>query len=91
MATTDASKLRSLAAAVGVGSLALFGVTACDTEEDAPADEGGTVDEPAQEDPAQEDPAQDPAQEDPMQEDPAQDDPMDDPNGEQDAEEDSGL
>lgn len=38
MATTDANKLRTLAAAVGVGSLALFGATACDTEEDL--DEG---------------------------------------------------
>lgn len=76
MATTDANKLRSLAAAVGVGSLALFGVTACDTEEDtadAPAEEeNGTVDEPAeepvQEDPAQEDPAEDPGAEDPADE-----------------------
>ena len=45
MAATDASKLRSLAAAVGVGSLALFGVTACETEgeapEDAPVEEEG--------------------------------------------------
>lgn len=99
MATTDANKLRSLAAAVGVGSLALFGVTACDTEEGAPAEEDGTVDEPAQEpaeDPAQEDPAEeDPAGEDPMQEDPAQEDPAEDPAQEdpagEDAEEDSGL
>lgn len=107
MATTDANKLRSLAAAVGVGSLALFGVTACDTEEGAPAEEDGAVDEPAQEpaedpaqeDPAEEDPAQDPAQdpagEDPMQEDPAQEDPAEDPAQEdpagEDAEEDSGL
>ncbi len=85
MAATDANKLRSLAAAVGVGSLALFGVTACDTEEDtadAPAEEeNGTVDEPAeepvQEDPAQEDPAEGPGAEDPAQEEDPAEDPAD--------------
>lgn len=38
MALTQENKLRSLAGIVGVGSLALFGVTACD--------DGGTADEP---------------------------------------------
>ena len=39
MATTDDNKLRSLAGILGVSSLALLGVTACD--------DGGTADEPA--------------------------------------------
>lgn len=39
MATTDDNKLRSIAGVLGVSSLALLGVTACD--------DGGTADEPA--------------------------------------------
>lgn len=39
MATTDDNKLRSIAGILGVSSLALLGVTACD--------DGGTADEPA--------------------------------------------
>lgn len=76
MATTDDNKLRSLAAVLGIGSLALFGVTAC---EDGGADEPEDDAVENGEDPA-EDPADDPAdEEDPLEEDPA------------DEEEDEGL
>lgn len=37
MATTDTSTLRAMAGVIGIGSLALFGATACD--------EGGTTTE----------------------------------------------
>lgn len=61
MAATD-NKLRSIAGILGIGSIALVGITACDdnggTED--PADNGG-VEEPA--------PEEDPADEDPMDED----------------------
>lgn len=61
MASTDENnKLRTLAAAISIGGLAIFGATACDdggddadTGDDAveePADEG--ADDPAAEDPA---------------------------------------
>ncbi|MDZ5076831.1 hypothetical protein [Nesterenkonia sp. HG001] len=60
MVTTDDNKLRSLAAALGVGSLALFGVTACDTngdtgeEDPAVEEEEGMEEDPAEEDPMEE-------------------------------------
>lgn len=44
MATTDDKKLRSIAGILGVGSLALLGVTACD--------DNGTTDDGGVEDPA---------------------------------------
>lgn len=40
MATTDDNKLRSIAGILGVSSLALLGVTACD--------DGGAADDPAE-------------------------------------------
>lgn len=57
MATTDDNKLRSIAAVLGVSSLALLGVTACDdgATEDPPAEDG--VDDGVEEDPIEEDPA----------------------------------
>ncbi|GAB3192309.1 hypothetical protein [Nesterenkonia suensis] len=59
MVTTDDNKLRSLAAAIGVGSLALFGVTACDTNGDT-GDEDPAMEE---EEGLEEDPAEDPMEE----------------------------
>lgn len=58
MATTD-NKLRSIAAVLGIGSLALVGVTACDdgggdTGEEDVVENG---DDGAEEDPLEEDPA----------------------------------
>lgn len=58
MATTD-NKLRSIAAVLGIGSLALVGVTACD---DGGADTGDedvveNGDDGVEEDPLEEDPA----------------------------------
>lgn len=58
MATTD-NKLRSIAAVLGIGSLALVGVTACDdgggdTGEEDVVENG---DDGAEEDPLVEDPA----------------------------------
>ncbi|TDS86380.1 hypothetical protein [Nesterenkonia aurantiaca] len=64
MATTETSKLRTLAGVVGIGSLALFGATACD--------DGGTeTEDPAVEDPATE---EEPMEEEPMEEEPTEDD-----------------
>lgn len=61
MATTDDNKLRSIAAVLGVSSLALLGVTACDdgATEDPPAEDGvdDGVDDGVEEDPIEEDPA----------------------------------
>ncbi|WP_345314811.1 hypothetical protein [Garicola koreensis] len=47
MASTDDNKLRSIAGILGVSSLALLGVTACDDggTADQPADEGAVEDE----------------------------------------------
>lgn len=47
MATTDDNKLRSIAGILGVSSLALFGVTACDdgAGADDPAEENGVEEE----------------------------------------------
>lgn len=42
MAITDDNKLRSIAGVLGVSSLALLGLTACE--------EGGTADQPAEDD-----------------------------------------
>lgn len=58
MATTD-NKLRSIAAVLGIGSLALVGVTACDdgggdTGEEDVVENG---DDGVEEDPLEEDPA----------------------------------
>lgn len=72
MATTDDNKLRSLAAVLGIGSLALFGVTACDNGTDDTGDDA-VEEEPAEDPMEEEDPAEDPAEEDPMEEDPAED------------------
>ncbi|PRZ18080.1 hypothetical protein [Nesterenkonia sandarakina] len=69
MATTETSKLRTLAGVVGIGSLALFGATACD--------DGGTETE----DPAVEDPA---TEEEPMEEDTMEEEPMDEETMEDD-------
>lgn len=66
MATTETSKLRTLAGVVGVGSLALFGATACD--------DGGTED-PAVEDPATE---EDTMEESPMEDETMEESPMED-------------
>lgn len=73
MATTETSKLRTLAGVVGIGSLALFGATACD--------DGGTeTEDPAVEDPAVEDPAteEEPMEEDTMEEEPMEEETMED-------------
>lgn len=59
MATTD-NKLRSIAAVLGIGSLALVGVTACDDggenggDEDVVENGDDGMDDPAEEDPADE-------------------------------------
>lgn len=49
MATTDDNKLRSIAGILGVSSVALLGVTACDNggggAEEPPADDGAGVEE----------------------------------------------
>ena len=47
MATTDDNKLRSIAGILGVSSLALLGVTACDDggAADDPADDGAVEDD----------------------------------------------
>ncbi|MBO0596393.1 hypothetical protein I2485_01785 [Nesterenkonia sp. E16_7] len=64
MATTETSKLRTLAGVVGIGSLALFGATACD-------DGGAETEDPAVEDPATE---EEPMEEDTMEEDTMEED-----------------
>lgn len=66
MATTETSKLRTLAGVVGIGSLALFGATACD-------DGGAETEDPAVEDPATE---EEPMEEDTMEEEPMEEEPM---------------
>lgn len=60
MATTDDNKLRSLAAILGVGSLALFGATACDGDDaaDDPAEDDAAVEDEGAEDDAMEDDAE---------------------------------
>lgn len=74
MATTETSKLRTLAGVVGIGSLALFGATACD--------DGGTeTEDPAVEDPATE---EEPMEEDTMEEEPMEEEPMDEETMEED-------
>lgn len=65
MATTD-NKLRSIAAVLGIGSLALVGVTACD---DGGGDTGEEDVVENGDDGAEEDPMEDPAEEDPAEED----------------------
>ncbi|NLS10399.1 hypothetical protein HGQ17_10425 [Nesterenkonia sp. MY13] len=46
MATTENNKLRSIAAILGIGSIALVGVTACDDGgDDAGDDDAGTEEE----------------------------------------------
>ncbi|MGJ9406872.1 hypothetical protein ACHABQ_11185 [Nesterenkonia aurantiaca] len=68
MATTETSKLRTLAGVVGIGSLALFGATACD--------DGGTeTEDPAVEDPATE---EEPMEEETMEEEPMEEEPTED-------------
>lgn len=66
MAITEDNKLRSLAGVVGIGSLALLGVTACDndgggTEDTGTVDDGtvddGTTDDGSVDDGGMEDPA----------------------------------
>lgn len=77
MATTETSKLRTLAGVVGIGSLALFGATACDdggTETEEPA-QNGEVEDPATDDEATMD--DDATTDDPATEDPMEDDTMD--------------
>ncbi|WP_191089898.1 hypothetical protein [Nesterenkonia ebinurensis] len=64
MAATD-NKLRSIAGILGIGSIALVGITACDDNGDVEDPENG-VEEPA--------PEEDPAEEDPMDEDPDDED-----------------
>lgn len=60
MATTDDNKLRSIAGILGVSSLALLGVTACD--------DGGTADEPADDGAVEEDGMEEDGAEDGMEE-----------------------
>ncbi|MCH8560265.1 MULTISPECIES: hypothetical protein [unclassified Nesterenkonia] len=58
MATTETSKLRTLAGVVGIGSLALFGATACDdggTDTEEPAENGEVEDPGTEEDTTEED------------------------------------
>ncbi|MGJ9374152.1 hypothetical protein [Nesterenkonia sp. CF4.4] len=67
MATTETSKLRTLAGVVGIGSLALFGATACDdggTETEEPAENGEVEDTGTEEDTMEEEPME----EEPMEE-----------------------
>ena len=74
MATTETSKLRTLAGIVGIGSLALFGVTACDdggSETEEPA-ENGEVEEPMDEETMEEEPTD----EETMEEEPTDEDTM---------------
>ncbi|EXF24294.1 hypothetical protein BG28_06770 [Nesterenkonia sp. AN1] len=74
MATTETSKLRTLAGVVGIGSLALFGATACD--------DGGTeTEDPAVEDPATE---EEPMEEDTMDDETMEEEPMDEETMEDD-------
>ncbi|GAA1144836.1 hypothetical protein [Nesterenkonia lutea] len=73
MTATETSKLRTIAGVIGVGSLALFGATACDdggtAEEEAPAEEAPAEEEPMEEEPMEEDPAEEsPAEEETMEE-----------------------
>lgn len=61
MATTDDNKLRSIAGILGVSSLALLGVTACDDggTADEPADDGAVEDGGAEEDGMEDEGAED--------------------------------
>lgn len=68
MATTETSKLRTLAGVVGIGSLALFGATACD-------DGGAETEDPAVEDPATEEDTMD---DETMEEEPMEEETMED-------------
>lgn len=73
MATTETSKLRTLAGVVGIGSLALFGATACDdggTETEEPA-ENGEVEGPGTEEDTMDDETM---EEEPMDEETMEDD-----------------
>lgn len=73
MATTETSKLRTLAGVVGIGSLALFGATACDdggTETEEPA-ENGEVEDPGTEEDTMDDETM---EEEPMDEETMEDD-----------------
>lgn len=85
MATTETSKLRTIAGEIGVGSLALFGATACDdsaTETEDPVengemeDQGGdmTEESPMEEEPMDEESMTD---ESPMDEESMDDESMD--------------
>lgn len=68
MTTTETSTLRTMAGVIGVGSLALFGVTACDdsgTETEDPVENGEMQD------------GGDMTEEEPMEEDTMEDAPMD--------------
>lgn len=93
MATTETSKLRTIAGVIGVGSLALFGATACDdsgTETEDPVEngemeeEGGdmTEESPMEEEPMDEEST---TEESPMEEESMDEDSMDEESMDEDS------